>query len=237
MGEVGVETLDPCIARCVKLGVANYTAAARLLQESLERLGDGASTAAIKMRLIRWRSRAPDHCYGLTCERLARLLAGTRIELREGVSVLTVPKALFQRVEGLVPRLMVEARLFNILQGVSGVTIIVDEEHAAAIRDAVGDTLEELRGQAALILVSPREILDTPGFIAYISTLLAVNNINITQIVSCYTDTIILVSQGDAPRAYRVLLEAVEAARRLSAPEINRSSHEGHPGSPLITRD
>lgn len=237
MGEVGVETLDPCIARCVKLGVANYTATARLLQQSLERLGDGVSTAALKMRLIRWRSRAPDHCYGLTCERLARLLAETRIELREGVTVITVPKAVFQRIEGLIPRLMVEARLFNILQGVSGVTIIVDEEHAEALRRAAGEALEELRGQAALILVSPREILETPGFIAYISTLLAVNGINITQVVSCYTDTIILVSERDAPRAYRVLLDAVEAARRLSAPEIKRSSPEGHPGSPLITRD
>ena len=212
-----LETLDPCLARCVELGAANYSATARILATYAEKLGSGATPAAAKMRILRWRAaRDGATCYGLTCDALLRLLAATRVELREGVAVVTVEKALFPRLEALIPKLMVEARLFHILQSINAITIIIDEEHLQAIREAVDSTLEELSGQAAVILVSPREILDTPGFIAYITSLLAVNGINITQVVSCYTDTTIIVAAEDAQRAYTLITRAIGLARRLS---------------------
>ncbi len=213
-----VDIIDPCIAACIDLGVANYSATARLLANHAARLGDTVSNAAAKMRLLRWRDRRGRRgCHGLTCKELLRLLASTRVELREGIAVLSVEKASFQRLEALIPKLMVEARLFHILQSINAITIIIDEEHLGDVRRALGDPLEELRGQAAVILVSPREILDTPGFIAYITNLLAVNNVNITQVVSCYTDTTIIVSAGDAEKAYTLVTRAISLARRLTS--------------------
>ncbi len=218
-----LETLDPCLARCVELGVANYSATARMLSSYAAKLGSSASPAAAKMRIIRWRaSRDTNSCYGLTCEALLRLLAATRVELREGIAVISVEKALFPRLERLVPKLMVEARLFHMLQSINAITIIIDEEHLRAIKEAVDDALEELLGQAAVILVSPREILDTPGFIAYITSLLAVNGVNITQVVSCYTDTTIIVSSRDARKTYDLITKAVGLARSLVEPVYAR---------------
>ncbi len=211
-----VDAIDPCIAACIDLGVANYSATARLLADHAARLGDRVSNAAAKMRLLRWRDkRGKQGCHGLTCEKLLRLLASTRVELREGIAVLSVEKASFPRLESLIPKLMVEARLLHILQSINAITIIIDEEHLEEVKRALGDPLEELIGQAALILVSPREILDTPGFIAYITNLLAVNNVNITQVVSCYTDTTIIVSASDAEKAYTLVTRAINLARRL----------------------
>ena len=212
-----IDALDPCIAACIDLGIANYSATARLLATHAEQLGARLSEAAAKMRLLRWKDRERrKSCHGLTCDPLLHLLASTRVELREGVAVLSVEKASFPRLEKLIPKLMVEARLLHILQSINAITIIIDEEHLEELRTSIGEPLEELRGQAAIILVSPREILDTPGFTAYITSLLAVNNVNITQVVSCYTDTTIIVSAQDAQKTYQLITRAINLARMLT---------------------
>ncbi|AEM38620.1 aspartokinase domain-containing protein [Pyrolobus fumarii 1A] len=212
-----LQVIDPCVARCVLQGVVNYSAAARLVASIAGRMGVRVpSDSAVKMRLIRWRNSSSDICYGLTCEQLLRVLAGTRAELREGVVVFTIPKSAFTRIEPLISRLLVEARLFHVLQGVASFTIIVDEEHAGDIRGAASEILEELSGQTAIVLVSPPEILTTPGFIAYIATLLAVNGVNITQVVSCYTDTLLILPSHVAPQAYQLIHRAIEVARKLA---------------------
>ncbi len=205
-----LQILEPCAAASALLGVANYTAAARLAAKI-----SGSTTAAAKMSILRWRDASPKPCIGFSCEPLLRLLASTRVELREGIVVITVSKSSFSRLEPLLKKLMLEARLFHVAQGISSVTLIIDEEHSRDIRRAAGEVVEEIMDQSAIILVSPREILETPGFVAYISALLAINSINITQVVSCHTDTILILSSKVAGKAYELLGRAVKLAKSL----------------------
>ncbi len=206
-----LQLLEPCVAAAALLGAANYSAAARLVAAA----GLSPSPAAAKMSILRWRSGAGKPCLGFSCKPLLELLAATRVELRDGIVVLTLSKSSFARLEALLKKLMLEARLFHVAQGVSSLTIIVDEEHSREIRGVVDEVIEEIRDQTAIILVSPREILATPGFVAYISTLLALNGINITQVVSCHTDTILILSSRSANKAYELLVKAVRLAREL----------------------
>ena len=71
-----------------------------------------------------------------------------------------------------------------------------------------------IKGQSAVVIVSPREIITTPGFVAYITSLLARHQINITQIESCHTDTVLILDQENALRAFQILEEALTLAKK-----------------------
>jgi aspartokinase len=118
------------------------------------------------------------------------------------------------RIPGIV-KSMEMARFFQILQGVNTFTFIVSRENLEELLRSIGreDVVEILEDQAAVILVSPRDIVETPGVVALIASTLYENDINITQIVSCYNDTIVLVDAMKAWEAYRVLETLIKSMR------------------------
>jgi len=71
-----------------------------------------------------------------------------------------------------------------------------------------------IRDQSAIILLSPEEIITTPGVIAYVTWLLSKEGVNITQIISCHLDTIFVISQEQALKAYEILEDAINKLRK-----------------------
>ena len=71
------------------------------------------------------------------------------------------------------------------------------------------------RGQAAIVIVSPREIMRVPGVIAYVASALSQYGVNIVHIGSCYTDTVIVVSKEDLERAFTLIVRHIEGAREI----------------------
>jgi glycine cleavage system regulatory protein len=57
----------------------------------------------------------------------------------------------------------------------------------------------------ALILLSPSVVEETPGFVAFITQLLASRNINIVEFISCSTNTIIILNGSQALQAFSLL--------------------------------
>ena len=70
------------------------------------------------------------------------------------------------------------------------------------------------RDQAVLVIVSPKDVVEVPGFIAHVTGILASNGINISQIESVYTDTILVMKLDDALKAFQLLREAIEVAKK-----------------------
>ena len=56
-----------------------------------------------------------------------------------------------------------------------------------------------------IVVNSPEELEVTPGFVAFLTTLLAEQNINIIEFISCWTETIIVVEKKDSLKAYETL--------------------------------
>jgi hypothetical protein len=57
----------------------------------------------------------------------------------------------------------------------------------------------------ALLLISPPQVEATPGFVAFLTSLLASREINIIEFLSCSTNTVIVLDQGDALNAFSLL--------------------------------
>ena len=56
-----------------------------------------------------------------------------------------------------------------------------------------------------IVIHSPEELEATPGVVAFLTTLLAEQNVNIIEFISCWTETIIVVEKKDSLKAYEVL--------------------------------
>jgi len=60
-----------------------------------------------------------------------------------------------------------------------------------------------------IVVHSPEELENTPGVVAFLATLLAEQNVNIIEFISCWTETIIVVEKKDSLKAYEVLSNLV----------------------------
>ncbi len=210
----GLVFTKPFIRGCLAEGVVNYSALSRLLAEELRARGIHASLGAIKMALIRLREEVVESEKELRVK-LKRVLGSTVLQLQSDLVVVTVRKhPVIAKLPAIV-RSMEMARFFQILQGVNTFTFIVSRENLEELLRNIGreDVVEILGDQAAVILVSPRDIVETPGVVALIASTLYENDVNITQIVSCYSDTIVLVNASKAWEAYRVLETLIKSMR------------------------
>jgi aspartokinase len=60
-----------------------------------------------------------------------------------------------------------------------------------------------------VVMHSPEELEATPGVVAFLTALLAEQNVNIIEFISCWTETIIVVKKKDSLKAYEVLSNMV----------------------------
>lgn len=59
------------------------------------------------------------------------------------------------------------------------------------------------------VIHSPEDLEATPGVVAFLTALLAEQNVNIIEFISCWTETIIVVEKKDSLKAYEVLSNMV----------------------------
>ncbi len=205
---------DPCMQEALAARVVSYSELARRIHPMVERLvGEEVSVNSIKIALTRYtppqaRERAPRR-------RVLDLLARSSLELRSSVAVVTAYRDKFRAAMEAILGIEAKARLLLVLQSINTFTMIIDEEHLDKILEVLGDSVvEEYRNQAAVIIVSPEDLVKTPGFVAHVTSLIASEGINITQIESSYTDTILVLDKDDAIRAFDILNKSIEIARQ-----------------------
>ena len=205
---------DPCMQEALAAKVVSYSELARRIHPMVERLvGEEVSVNSIKIALTRYtppqaRERAPRR-------RVLDLLARSSLELRSSVAVVTAYRDKFRAAMEAILGIEAKARLLLVLQSINTFTMIIDEEHLDKILEVLGDSVvEEYRNQAAVIIVSPEDLVKTPGFVAHVTSLIASEGINITQIESSYTDTILVLDKDDAIRAFDILNKSIEIARQ-----------------------
>ena len=60
-----------------------------------------------------------------------------------------------------------------------------------------------------IVINSPEELEATVGVVAFLTTLLAEQNVNIVEFISCWTETIIVVDKKDSLKTYEALTNLV----------------------------
>jgi aspartokinase len=203
----------PSIIDCMKMDIINYSSLATLIKSEIENVikTKKIRNEAIKVALIRF-SQEISGKWKLTEERISWLLKNSTVELKSDIVVVTVKQALLVDKLGELMKIASKSRFFQLTQGTRTFTISCDKKIIDEIIMEVGgekNVEKIIDDQSAIIIVSPVEVIEIPGFVSYVTTQLAWNGINITQIISCHEDTILIVDRKDAQKAYNIIEDMI----------------------------
>jgi len=84
----------------------------------------------------------------------------------------------------------------------SGVMSVVDSSYSKQLKKKGFRVIDEL---SLIVLYSPPQLQDTPGCVSAILDAIAAEGINVLEFISCHTDTLMVVRNADAIRAYEIL--------------------------------
>ncbi|MEM0371586.1 MAG: ACT domain-containing protein [Ignisphaera sp.] len=215
---------DPSTFQCILNDIVNYTKLSKKLKPLVsEAIGHDVSVDTIKMALIRFAEKIFKE-FNILKRDVAQVLAKSSIEIRTGITIVTIRNAAFSRIAQYIPLLSTRSRFLAIMQSILVTTVILDNESSEEIISRLNkdDIMNIQRDYSAIVIVSPIEIMYTPGVLSYITNILALNGINIVHIESCYTDTIIVVSREDLIKAFQVLSKHIDISKKLLT--INQGS-------------
>jgi hypothetical protein len=197
----------PVVGDAIRLGIGNYSAIARRIATDL---GAGRTDAIIAAcrRYPRGRGESFREAG------VRRVLRKSRIETRTKVAAITLSQGadVLQRLGDVVEELLDENSLCRVIQVSRGIVVIVDEDSVLRVTKQLrGPQVVGVRkGLVELAVTSPESIEETPGLLTLLTGVLSAQSINIVEALSCYTDTIFLLEQGDLNAAMSVLTGSLQ---------------------------
>ncbi|HMD79480.1 MAG TPA: ACT domain-containing protein [Nitrososphaerales archaeon] len=191
---------------------ANLSALGKLLLPRVEaRTGRKVGEQGIVSALKRLREGIPQ-----ASEAVGKVIAGSIVNVRTRVSRLSVEKTkrTLQAVSVLLSTYQED--FIQVSESLSSITLIFDQRLHGKVKRALSgaEVLEEGEECAAITVHSPEAIISTPGCVSSFYDQLARKRVNVEDTVSCYTDTILVVSMKDASRAFEALTELVGDEQR-----------------------
>ena len=202
---------DPSIQDALARGYGNYSAIARLLKPKVEEIYErevglaGLITAVKRARV----SYTPKTEY-------QRIVAESRINLRTDVAKISIEKTRRTLEKARLVSADFPEAFFQVLEGATTLTLITDERIFDEVRSIFKEEeiLAEKRNLAALIVQSPRGIVDTPGCIVAFYNPISRAHINIEETASCFTETVIVLRMEDAAKAFSILTDLIFRMRK-----------------------
>lgn len=196
----------PALRSVFRKGLINYSSLARQIIKDLKDQGLGEKNFdAIVVALRRYydkvsRDYNPD-------SKILNLLNKSNLEVRNKVMVVVISKGYYyELIEDIQKKAKQSNELFHVIEGVNAVTIISNEEYAVPLKLALKSKIQRLtKGLVEVIIRSPESLEDIPGVMGLVYSILAENNINIVETMSCWTDTIIIINQQDLSEVMNLL--------------------------------
>jgi len=204
--------MKPCIIEAMIKGYANYSALSRILYKEIKKhvKNREIKTSTLKISLIRQAEKIRKQKIN-TDHLVEEVISNSTLTIIDKINVITVKHLTFRQLEILL-KIFEKSRFYHFTQGIGEITIMSDHESFKEILKIIPkeSMLYMLQNQSAVILTSPQKIIFTPGVIAYLTSLLAIRKINISQIISCHRDTIFIVNRKNAMDVYKILQDLIE---------------------------
>jgi len=177
----------PYLLEALEKGIVNLSELSRQIQVELK----STDTSAIKAALRRYSEELQKHKQKRE-EKVLALLKRSTIAVYDRKSVIITAKELNSPTGLKVDLLGKYVYLLDRSELPERVSSLVKHENCTMI-----------------VIHSPEELEATPGVVAFLATLLAEQNVNIIEFISCWTETIMVVEKKDSLKTYEVLSNLV----------------------------
>jgi hypothetical protein len=198
----------PYLEEYMERGIVNSRALARDIKEDIKReLGREVNVQSV-VSAVR---RHPLTAGRREKEKIFQMLGGSEVSLQYDVGALTISTSktgskigLQELDEGLI-----------VIRGIDTFTIVLEEKLIDKFSEKfTGAVINSNKNLASVIVKSPKEIADTPGVIAHLANILALEKINVVEMMSSYNETWFIVSERDALKTVEVMRREIKRARR-----------------------
>lgn len=194
----------PSVKDCLINGLINYSSLSRKIALELK-LDSKKNFDAILIACRRFKRKLKQ---SETFEdKILKILKDSKIEVKNKIVGIVLEKDIFfGHLVELEKEIKKRKESVKIIEGASGITMIISEEFLKLVKEYFKNKIIIINNELAEITIkSPREIETTPGTYAYMCSLLGENNINIVETLSCWTDSIFLVKEGDVGKVLGLL--------------------------------
>jgi aspartokinase len=177
----------PYLLEALEKGIVNLSELSRQIQKELKT----EDSSAIKAALRRYSEELQKHKQKRE-EKVLQLLKRSNIVVYDRKSVMITGKEISSKTGMKVDLLGKFVYLLDRSEMPERVSALVKHGNCTMI-----------------VIHSPEELEATPGVVAFLATLLAEQNVNIIEFISCWTETIMVVEKKDSLKAYEVLSNLV----------------------------
>jgi predicted amino acid-binding ACT domain protein len=177
----------PYILEALEIGIVNLSELSRIVGRDLGIKNFHAIKAALRRYSIELGSRKEDRS-----KSILSILGKSRISVTEGVSVMISKGRL--EIESIASVSVNNLYLY-----------IINGEPPALPTKTQNSVLRRYSDCSLIGIHSDENIARTYGVVAYLSSLLAQQNINVIEFISTYTETLMVVAKHDALRTYGLL--------------------------------
>lgn len=194
----------PSIKDCLKNNVINYSKLSRKIAKELS-IEKDTSIEAILIACRRYAAKLK--LEKSLEEKIIKILKKSELEIKNKIVTVIVNKRIYhEHLLEIERKIRKSADVFYSIEGVSVFTIIITEKYLSELRELFKHNIVKISRKLAMITIkSPSEIENTPGVTHYLYSIFAEHGINIVETMSCWTDTIFVISEEDIPLAMKYL--------------------------------
>lgn len=168
----------PYIQEALSQEIVNYSALARKIEPEVS-----GGFEAVKMALRRHKEEIQKGRKKRQAD-ITEILGETAVELKSNMKVCKTQEK-------------VESKIYA----------KTENGYTAVMKSSENCGGEKLEDQVVVTLKSPNSLENTPGVLAYILSILAGREINLTEVISCREDTHLVIDEDDATETFQLLNE------------------------------
>lgn len=196
---------NPSLEIALAKDLINYSKLARLLRKEIEKeLGKKVNDHAIIVALKRLREKSEQlfeerkNFHALELNTTSNLM---EITIGKSSNLPFIMKKLYEIVE------LGEGCVLNVIHGNHQTTIVFGDRIEDKVRSIVRDEkmIAEIKNLAQLSIRFDDDMFNTPGYLVYVLKELSWNNINIVEVVSTYTEFVIIIKKEDLMKSYQLI--------------------------------
>lgn len=197
----------PSIRDCISKDLINFSSLSRMIMREMGVTHEEAVLAA--SRRYAAKLSKTDFEGGIMS-----VFEESRLELKTRICIVVAKNEwiVLKNLEEVVKKILADKSTMQVMQSTNAITVISEDKFLPLIIRSIGeDHIVTVKQNLAEITVkSPARIEETPGAFAYLVSMMSEQGINLIEAVSCYTDTIFIVSREDMMLAFDILSACIE---------------------------
>jgi hypothetical protein len=194
----------PSIKDCLRQGIINYSKLSRKIAKELN-IEKKTSMEAILIAARRYEMKIKKDI--VREEKILGILKRSELEIKNKIVAAILQKDFpLEKLIELEKKIKKQDDVVYAIEGTKTYTIITSEKYLRDLEAKFGNKIIKItKNQAMIIMKNPKGIEETTGFTAYLYSRFGEYGVNILETMSCWTDTIFVISEDDIATVMKFL--------------------------------